>query len=205
MILGISGSGRRGSFNTALLKAALKLLSTHAILEIYDVSRFPLFNEDIENEPPPEVRAFKAKIRQADAILIAAPEYNYTVSAVLKNALEWGNRPDEDNSWDDKPVAIMSASTGPGGGRRVQLQLRQIMADLNMHPVNSPQVMVERAKEKFDENLTLTDPATLDRLQRVLESLESWALRLRIGNQRAPGMWVQQQGGAGERERSDLN
>jgi chromate reductase, NAD(P)H dehydrogenase (quinone) len=180
-ILSVSGSGRSGSFNTALLRAAQKLLPESTTLEIYDVSKFPLFNEDIENHPPPEVRAFKTKIVQADAILIATPEYNYSVPAVLKNALEWGNRPEGENSWDDKPAAIMSASTGPSGGRRAQLQLRQILVDLNMHPLNSPQVMVERAEQKFDENLALTDPATIDRLRRLVESLRRWAVRLGDG------------------------
>ncbi|TMI24638.1 NAD(P)H-dependent oxidoreductase, partial [Candidatus Bathyarchaeota archaeon] len=70
------------------------------------------------------------------------PEHNYTITAVMKNAIEWGNRPPNDNSWDSKPAAIMSASSGPRGGARAQLHLRQIMVDLDMHPINRPQLLV---------------------------------------------------------------
>lgn len=178
-MLGISGSGRRGSYNTALLKAAQELVPEGVILEIYSVSRFPLFNEDLEEEMPTTVRKFKRKIRGTDAILFATPEYNYSVSAVLKNAIEWANRPDGDNSWDGKPVAIMSASASPRGGARAQLHLRQIMVDLNMHPINQPQLLVARAQEKFDSGLRLTDERSRELLQNLLAVLVEWARRLR--------------------------
>jgi len=177
-ILGISGSGRRGSYNTALLRAAQQLLPDGVVLDIYEVSRFPLFNEDIEHKPPLPVREFKAKIRRADAILFATPEYNYSVPAVLKNAIEWGNRPEGDNSWDDKPAAIMSASTGPRGGARAQLHLRQILVDLNMHPINQPQLFLAKAQERFDDNLRLTDERYRELLRDLLSSLVDWAQKL---------------------------
>ena len=177
-ILGISGSGRKRSYNSALLRAAQELLPVDSALEIFDVSGLPLFNEDVELNPPTLVKEFKAKIAGAEAALIATPEFNYSVSAVLKNALEWGNRPGDDNSWDGKPAAIISASTGPSGGRRAQLHLRQIMVDLNMHPLNSPQLLVSRAEEKFDGNLALTDSGTREQLQKVLVALHEWTHRL---------------------------
>ncbi len=177
-ILGISGSGRRGSYNTALLKTAKELLPEGVVLETYDLSRFPLFNQDLEAEMPAVVKRFKKKIREADAILFATPEYNYTVSAVLKNALEWGNRPDGDNSWDGKPAAIVSASPSPRGGARAQLHLRQIMVDLNMHPINQPQLLVARAEEKFDGDLGLADKRSRELLRNLLAALVEWARRL---------------------------
>src|SRR5438093_6434933 len=95
-IIGISGSGRKRSFNTALLEAAKQLLPQNATLEVVDVSRLPLYNQDLEHEMPVDVKELKKKIRDADAILIATPEHNYSITAILKNAIEWGNRPPRD-------------------------------------------------------------------------------------------------------------
>src|SRR2546427_783971 len=178
-ILGLSGSGRRRSYNTALLEAAKELLPRDATMEVYDVSAFPLFNQDDELEMPIPVRRFKEKVRDADAIIFATPEHNYSISAVLKNAIEWGNRPEEDNSWDGKPAAIMSASTSPRGGARAQLHLRQIMVDLNMYPINSPQLLLARAQEHFDANLKLTNLEFREILRELLTSLAEWTRRLR--------------------------
>ncbi len=142
-------------------------------LGIFDVSTFPLFSQDIERNPPEIVREFKQSIRAADAILIASPEHNYTISAVLKNAIEWGNRPGEDNSWDGKPAAIISASSGVRGGVRSQLHLRQIMVDLNMYPINDPELLLGGAREAFDSDLRLKDEAAKQLLRKVLENLEN--------------------------------
>src|SRR6266700_4340220 len=177
-ILGISGSGRKRSFNTALLEAAKQLLPQNATLEIVDVSRLPLYNQDIEHEMPVHVKKLKKKIRGADAILFATPEHNYSVTAVLKNAIEWGNRPPRDASWSGKPAAIISASSSLRGGARAQLHLRQIMIDLNMYPINRPQLLVANAREKFNENLQLADEETLQTLRDVLSSLVEWTHKL---------------------------
>jgi len=173
-ILGISGSARRRSYNSALLRAAKDLVPENAVLEIFDVSGFPLFNQDLEAQIPALVVEFKKKIRQADAILFVTPEHNYSISAVLKNAIEWGNRPGTDNSWDGKPAAIISASVSPRGGARAQLHLRQIMVDLNMYPINQPELYVARAQEKFDENLKLTDEESRETLRSLLARLVEW-------------------------------
>jgi len=177
-ILGISGSGRKRSFNTALLEAAKQLLPQNATLEVVDVSRLPLYNQDLEQEMPEEVKELKKKIRGADAILFATPEHNYSITAVLKNAIEWGNRPPRDASWSGKPAAIISASTSLRGGARAQLHLRQIMIDLNMYPINRPLLLVANAKDKFDESLKLTDEETRQTLREVLSSLVEWTRKL---------------------------
>jgi chromate reductase, NAD(P)H dehydrogenase (quinone) len=186
-ILGISGSGRKGSYNTALLEAAKELLPDGVELQTYVIANFPLFNEDLEENMPEVIMNFKQTIIHADAILFATPEYNYTVSAVLKNALEWGNRPDASNSWDGKPAAMMSASSSPRGGARAQLHLRQIMLDLNMHPMNRPLLLVAEADEKFDQNLRLTDARTREVLRRLLIGLVAWAQRLNGDKISSPG------------------
>ena len=177
-ILAISGSGRKRSFNSALLEAAKQLLPENATLEVVDVSRLPLYNQDLEHDMPEEVKEFKKKIRGADAILLATPEHNYSITAILKNAIEWGNRPPKDASWSGKPAAIISASTSLRGGARAQLHLRQIMIDLNMYPINRPLLLVANAKDKFNENLQLTDEETLQTLRDVLSSLVEWTRKL---------------------------
>jgi chromate reductase len=177
-ILGVSGSGRTGSFNAALLEAAKRLLPEGATLEIYDVSRFPLYNPDLERDMPVQVRKFKELIRNSDAVILATPEYNHSVSAVMKNALEWGNRPWGDNSWDGKPAAIISASTSMTGGARAQEHLRQILVELNMHPVNLPQVLVAKAHGKFSPKMELVDEGTNEILKDLLARLVEWARAL---------------------------
>jgi len=177
-ILGISGSGRKNSYNTALLEASKHLLPQDTTLEVVDVSRLPLYNQDLEHDMPEIVKEFKKKIRGADAILIATPEHNYSVTAVLKNAIEWGNRPPGDASWSGKPAAVISASTGLRGGVRAQLHLRQIMIDLNMYPINRPLLIVANAKDRFNEDLQLIDEETRQTLRDVLSSLVEWTRKL---------------------------
>lgn len=149
-ILGFAGSLRVSSYNKALLRAATALLPDDATLEIFDVNDIPPFNQDLEMDMPPKVKEFKSKIREADAIVIATPEYNYSVPGVLKNAIDFASRPYGDNPFNDKPVAIMSASIGMLGGARAQYHLRQMFVFLNMHPVNGPEVIVTSAQNKFD-------------------------------------------------------
>ena len=177
-VLGISGSGRKGSYNTALLTVAKELSPENVILETFDVSHLPLYNSDLEDRMPLEVIEFKRKVREADAILFATPEHNYTITAVMKNAIEWGNRPSNDNSWDNKPAAIMSASSGPRGGVRAQLHLRQILVDLNMHALNRPLLLVANEEDKFDSNMKLVDPQVREMLRNILVQLEEWTRRL---------------------------
>jgi chromate reductase len=131
-ILGIPGSLRQASYNKAALKAAQELLPAGATLEIFGLDGIPPFNEDDERALPPRVVELKAPVREADAILIATPEYNYSVPGVLKNAIDWASRPYGDNVWDGKPVALMGASPGPQGTARAQYHLRQSFVFLNL-------------------------------------------------------------------------
>jgi chromate reductase, NAD(P)H dehydrogenase (quinone) len=177
--LGFAGSLRVGSYNKALLRAATNLLPDNATMEIFDLDGIPPFNQDLEMNMPDKVTEFKSKIREADAILIATPEYNYSVPGVLKNAIDFASRPYGDNPFDDKPVAIMSASIGMLGGARAQYHLRQMFVFLNMHPVNGPEVIVTFAQNKFDANGKLIDENTNKFLKQLLENLANWTTRLR--------------------------
>jgi chromate reductase, NAD(P)H dehydrogenase (quinone) len=177
--LGFAGSLRVGSYNKALLRAATNLLPKNATSEIFDLNGIPPFNQDLEMDMPEKVTEFKSKIREADAILIATPEYNYSIPGVLKNAIDFASRPYGDNPFDGKPVAIMSASIGMLGGARAQYHLRQVFVFLNMHPINGPEVIVAFAQDKFDANGKLIDENTSKFLKQLLENLANWTRRLR--------------------------
>jgi chromate reductase len=178
-ILGFAGSLRQKSYNKALLRAAEELVPENVILEIFDLEGIPPFNQDLERDPPEKVREFKSKIREADAILIATPEYNYSIPGVLKNAIDWASRPYPDNSFEGKPVALMSASIGLLGGVRAQYHLRQSFVFLNMYPINRPEVIVTYAPQKIDENGKVKDETTRKLIGELLENLISWTIRLK--------------------------
>jgi chromate reductase len=173
-ILGISGSLRRTSYNTALLHAAADLLPAGATLEILTLAEIPLFNQDEETPLPPAVRAFKDLIAAADAVIFATPEYNASLPGVLKNAIDWASRP-PDRVLDGKLAAIIGASTGQFGTLRAQLHLRQILSHINMQVVNKPEVYVMQAKSKFDADGRLTDETTRNFIRELLVNLVNMA------------------------------
>ena len=181
-LLGIPGSLRRASFNRAALHAAQELVPLDVELEFFDLEGIPPFNEDDERSLPARVSELKAKIREADAILFATPEYNYSIPGVLKNAIDWASRPYGDNAWDDKPVAVMGASVGATGTARAQYHLRQTFIFLNMHPLNRPEVMISNAAQRFDANGRLVDPVSRKLVEQLLEELAAWTRRLGKGS-----------------------
>src|SRR5437588_12346109 len=179
-ILGIAGSLRRESYNRAALRAATKLVPEGAILETFELDGIPAFNQDEEQNPPAKVTELKSRIREADALLFVTPEYNYSVSGVLKNAIDWASRP-PNQPFDGKPVAIMGASGGVLGTARAQYHLRQICVFLNMFPVNKPEVMIPQAQNRFDAEGNLTDEIAKGLIKQLLESLQTWTLVLKRG------------------------
>jgi chromate reductase len=180
-ILGFAGSLRKGSYNKALLRAARDSAPKEVEIEIFDLEGIPPYNQDLDNDMPVKAREFKEKIRKSDAILIATPEYNYSVPGVLKNAIDWASRPPGDNSFDGKPVAIMSASIGMIAGSRAQYHLRQSFVYLNMYPVSSPEVMVPFVTDKVDSNGNLTDVKSREKIKELIVSLVAWTKRLQCG------------------------
>lgn len=158
-IVAISGSLRKNSYNTLCLKEIKNLIGKETEMEILDISAIPLFNEDLkQNNFPAVVKELNEKLRNADLILIATPEYNYSVSGVLKNALDWFSRGD-DKVFDGKKVAILSASISRFGGVRAQGHLRQILLSMGANVMNKPEVMI------FD----LADDLLSDRTIKVLD------------------------------------
>lgn len=170
-ILGIVGSLRQDSYNCFALQAAQKLVPDGAVLELIDLHGIPVFNQDDEMAPPAAVLAFKQRILDADAILFATPEYNYSVPGVLKNAIDWASRPFGESAWLGKPAAIMGASAGGFGAARAQYHLRQILVALNMPVVNQPEVMIGNAAQRFKPDGKLNDEPTRQFIQKLLGAL----------------------------------
>jgi chromate reductase, NAD(P)H dehydrogenase (quinone) len=180
-VLGIAGSLRQGSFNRGLLRAATGLMPEGATLETFDLQGLPPYNFDLESDLPPEAKRLRAAIKAADAILLVTPEYNYSVSGVLKNAIDWGSRPRGDNSWNGKPGAIMGASPGILGTARAQYHLRQILQSINVLTLNHPEIMVASADTKFDGEGNLQDIDTKQRIKKLLAALVAWTRHLKRG------------------------
>jgi len=178
-ILGFAGSLRKSSYNRALLRAAQELVPKDAKLEIFDLDGIPLFNQDLEDQPTEKVKEFKAKIRAAEAILIATPEYNYSIPGALKNAIDCASRPYGDNAFEHKPVAIMGASIGMAGTARAQYHLRQSFVFLACFALNQPEVMVPFAQDKIDKDGNVTDEITRQKIGELLENLVAWTRRLK--------------------------
>jgi len=160
------------------MKSAQELCPEIAELEVFDrLGEFPLFNQDLEGDPPAVIKEFKAKIKAADAILFVTPEYNYSIPGFLKNAIDWASRPYTDSSFNDKPGAIMSASTGMLGGARAQYVLRQVCVQLNVHLLNRPEVFVADVAEKVQAGI-LSDTHTKEKIRELLDALCVWTMRL---------------------------
>lgn len=178
-ILGIVGSLRKASYNRHALAAAREMMPAGAVLHVVDLQGIPVFNQDEEKTPPPAVVEFKQRIRAADAILFATPEYNYSVPGVLKNAIDWASRPYGDNAWVGKPAAIMGVSIGNLGTARAQYHLRQILVAFDMPVVSQPEVMIGHAVERFDSLGKLTDEPTRRHVEKLLAALVQLARRQR--------------------------
>ncbi|XP_042481385.1 NADPH:quinone oxidoreductase-like [Macadamia integrifolia] len=181
-VVAISGSLRKASYNRGLVRSAIEI-SRESIkgmkIEYVDISPLPFINTDLEVDGtyPPVVEAFRQKILAADCFLFASPEYNYSVSPPLKNAIDWASRPP--NVWAGKPAAIVSAGGGFGGGR-AQYHLRQIGVYLDLHFINKPEFFLNafQPPQKFDSDGNLLDAEAKEKLKQVLLSLQAFTLKL---------------------------
>lgn len=170
-ILGISGSLRRGSHNRKLLRAAAASLPSGAeLVEWEGLAGLPAFDEDLELTPPPAVRGFLEAVDQADALLIATPEYNASVPGALKNALDWASRPFPDNVLRGKPAAVVGASTGLFGAVWAQAEVRKVLKASGARTLED-EIPVGMADTAFDPDGNLVNPELAERLRTVLGDL----------------------------------
>ncbi len=178
-IIGICGSLRKASYNRMALHIAQECLPENVSFEIVEIGDLPHFNQDLEENPPPSVTAFREKIKSADAILFSVAEYNYSISSVLKNAIEWGSRPYTGAVLNRKPVAMMGASNGMVGTGRAQHHLRQMFVQTDSLVLSRPEVMISFAQEKFDANGKLHDEKTREKIQSLVDALVEWTRKLK--------------------------
>ena len=162
----------------AALRTAIELKPPGMTVEIADISAFPLYNEDVRAQGfPPPVEKLRQQIKAADALLLVTPEYNYSISGVLKNAIDWASRP-PDQPFAGKPVAIMGAAAGMAGTARAQYDLRRYCVFLDMHPLNKPEVLIGQAQTKFDAAGRFTDEVGRGLIRDLMAALEKWTYQL---------------------------
>jgi len=179
-ILGISGSLRNGSYNTALLSAAGTLVSEGEDFITLSLDNIPMYNADLEAAGDPEpVSRLKREIASADGLLLATPEYNYSVSGALKNALDWASRPPRSSPLQGKPIAIMGVG-GMLGTVRAQMHLREILLHSDARVLSRPEVYVSRGSGKFDAQGKLIDEPTRLQLKKLMRAFREWILHWKL-------------------------
>jgi len=179
-VVAFAASLRHGSFNRALLGAAQQLVPPDMTIVPIEIGDLPFYNADVEAEgDPPAVVAFKASLRDADGVLIATPEYNNGIPALLTNAVDWGSRFPGSSPLAGKPVALMGASPSQVGTARAQLHLRQILEHAEARILPPPELLVARAHERFDTDLRLTHEGTRQVLAALLRRFVRWIHRER--------------------------
>lgn len=171
---------RERSLNRSLLEVSRELAPETMAIEIFDLKEIPLYNQDLDSDErlPAAVERFRQRIREADALLIATPEFNHSIPGVLQNALDWASRPALHSPLSGKPVAIMGASPSSIGTARAQTHLRQVLHATLALVLPHPGVAVGLAREKFDDHGNLVDEPTKRFLASFLQDLESWTRRV---------------------------
>ncbi len=177
-ILVFGYSFRKDSFTKAISTTIAGKSNTEMKISEYNISDIPIFNQDSEQNAPENVKKFKKNIEESDALVIVTPEYNYSIPGYLKNAIDWATRPYGNNSFEEKPIAIVSSSPGPLGGYRAQNHLKQIFPLLNAHIINRPEVIISHVHEKVKEG-KIVDKQTLDLIDSMLGALFAWTNRIK--------------------------
>jgi chromate reductase len=160
------GSLRKGSYTRQIAKILIALAPPELKLEIVEIGQLPMYNQDLETESPPaEWVAFRERIRRADAVLFATPEYNRSMPAVIKNAIDVGSRPKATNAWNRKPGAVVSVSTGQIGGFGANQHLRQSLVFINVQPLQVPEVYLSNVTTLLDDQGNLVREDTKEFLR----------------------------------------
>lgn len=168
------GSLRKEAFSRKAANALVALAPPSLKLSIVEIGQLPLYNQDEEASPPAAWTAFRQRVKAADAVLFVTPEYNRSVPAALKNALDVASRPYGQSAWDGKPGAVVSVSPGAIGGFGANHHLRQSLVFLNVPAMPQPEVYIGGAAELFDAGGALTRPATREFLQTFLQAFAAW-------------------------------
>ncbi|MDQ2917945.1 MAG: NAD(P)H-dependent oxidoreductase [Pseudomonadota bacterium] len=168
------GSLRKESLNRKMANVLREMAPASLKLEIVEIGQLPLFNQDDEANPPPASVTFKVRIQKADAVLFVTPEYNRSVSGVLKNAIDVASRPYGKSAWNGKPCAIISVSPGAIGGFGANHHLRQSLVFLNMPTLQQPEAYIGGAAGLFDAHGKLTSDPTREFIRKFLDAFAAW-------------------------------
>jgi chromate reductase len=175
------GSLRKESFNRKMANALAQMQPSALKLEIVELGQLPLYNQDLDDQPPREWVDFRNRIRSCDGILFVTPEYNRSVPAVLKNAIDIGSRPYGQSVWNGKPAAVMSVSPSAIGGFGANHHLRQSLVFLNMPVLQQPEAYVGGADKIFGERGEITADKTREFLQGFINAYAGWVERVTAG------------------------
>jgi len=170
----IVGSLRKDSINRKVANAIAELAPESLKFSIIDIGQLPLYNQDLDENPPAAWKEFRERIRSADAVLFVTPEYNRSIPGALKNALDVGSRPYGKSAWDRKPGAVVSASPGAIGGFGANHHLRQTLVFLNVPALQQPEAYLGGADKLFDAQGKLVNDGTRKFLQGFVQAFENW-------------------------------
>lgn len=179
------GSLRRDSLNRKTARALAEAAPAPLVLEIVEIGHLPLYNQDLDEDPPDSWVAFRQRIRAADAVLFVTPEYNRSIPGVLKNAIDVGSRPYGQSAWEGKPGGIVSVSPGAIGGFGANHHLRQAMVFLDVPTMQQPEAYIGHADKLFNGGGKLADARTRAFLGKFLTAFASWVEANANGKKRA--------------------
>jgi chromate reductase, NAD(P)H dehydrogenase (quinone) len=169
------GSLRKESFNRKTANALIAMAPEALALRIHEIGQLPLYNQDLETATPPQTwSVFRDGVRGADAVLFVTPEYNRSIPGVLKNAIDVGSRPREQNVFNGKPGGVISVSTGAIGGFGANHVLRQSLVFVNVPAMQQPEAYIGNAAKLFDDQGKLTDESARGFLQKFLQAFAQW-------------------------------
>lgn len=171
------GSLRKESFSRTMAKALMKVSPDSLKLEIVEIGGLPMYNQDFDDKPPVAYTQFRESLKKFDGVLFVTPEYNRSVPAVLKNAIDVGSRPYGQSAWDGKPGAVMSVSPGAIGGFGANHHLRQSLVFLNVPTMPQPEAYIGNAANLFDEKGNITNDATREFITKFMQAFAAWVAR----------------------------
>lgn len=171
------GSLRRESYNRKMAKALMTLAPEELKLEVVEISGLPMYNQDLDDSPPVVWTEFRERVNGFDGLLFVTPEYNRSVPAVLKNAIDVGSRPYGKSAWDGKPGAVVSVSPGAGGGFGANHHLRQSLVFLNVPAMPQPEAYIGNAAKLFDDSGSLTNESTREFMQKFMNAFAEWVAK----------------------------
>ena len=175
----IVGSLRKKSYNRRVAEFIKERYKDKLDIEILLLNNLPIFNEDIEENPPKEVMDFKAKIKNSDGVIFSTPEYNHSIPGGLKNALDWCSRVDRVLA--GKPTFILGSSSGSIGTARAQAEIRKVLNSPGIAALNLPgnEFLIGNVQDKFDENENFIDERAIKKLDRVIDKYMDWAKKMK--------------------------